>query len=75
MAGYVFDHWEVNGETFPENPISILVDRDIGITAVYKESVTPPPPPIPLKNIAIGLAVATAAVIGAGYALSKKKGD
>jgi len=57
MPTYKFDHWQINGETFTDNPLSIMVDRDLTVTAVYT-TVTPPPSACFIATAAYGTPLA-----------------
>jgi len=39
--GYEFDYWLIDGETRTENPLTIIVDRNLTLTAYFKEYVPP----------------------------------
>ena len=41
MAYYKFDHYEINGEAVYSNPVTISVDSDLIVQAVYVEDNTP----------------------------------
>ncbi len=42
-AGYNFDHWILDGETYTTNPLPILMDKDHTLTAYFSEEAPPPP--------------------------------
>jgi hypothetical protein len=67
-SGYTFNHWELDGANVGAvNPITVVMDRDHGLHAVFS-AVTPKPSMLPIL-VAIGLG---GLVIG-GYYLSKRK--
>jgi len=37
-AGWEFDHWEIDGENFSENPLTVTMNKDHNVKAVFKES-------------------------------------
>jgi hypothetical protein len=39
-TGFVFSHWTIDGEVINDNPMTITVDGDIVIGAIFKTSVT-----------------------------------
>jgi hypothetical protein len=41
--GYYFNHWELDGSIKTENPISVLMDRDHTLLAVFTEQPLAPP--------------------------------
>ena len=66
--GYLFDHWLIDGVTREtENPISVLMDKDHTLHAVFVEA---PPAPPPINMLALGLGVA--GVLGIAYYAAKK---
>lgn len=42
-SGYKFDQWELNGVSYPENPITVEITSDATLHAEF--SLPPPPPP------------------------------
>jgi hypothetical protein len=47
-SGYNFDHWELDGVNVgATNPISVTMDRDHTLNAVFVATAPPPPPPPP----------------------------
>lgn len=41
MTDYYFSHFEINGEVFFQNNLSIVVTEDLYVTAVYEMAATP----------------------------------
>ncbi|GAI22351.1 unnamed protein product, partial [marine sediment metagenome] len=67
--GYLFDHWLIDGVTREtENPISLLMDKDHTLHAVFVEA--PPVPPPKINMLALGLGVA--GMVGIAYYATKK---
>jgi len=54
--GYKFDHWELDGVVKSENPISILMDKDHMLLAVFSE--IPPPSRCFIATAAYGTSLA-----------------
>lgn len=44
MVTYYFNHWEINGQTSTVNPIRLVINKDLKVTAVYSTTPTPPAP-------------------------------
>jgi hypothetical protein len=68
-SGYTFNHWELDGANVgAANPITVVMDRDHSLHAVFS-AVTPKPSRLPIL-VAIGLG---AIAIGGLYYLSKRR--
>jgi hypothetical protein len=68
-SGYIFDHWLIDGITrATDNPISVLMDSDHTLAAVF---IVAPPIPSPYRNVAIAAGVA--GVAGLVYLGTRKK--
>ena len=68
QTGYIFNHWLLDGVVRSvNNPISVLMESDHTLTAVF---ITSPPVPRPLTKLY--LAIGAAAVAGIAY-LSQRK--
>ena len=63
-----FDHWELDGAIRTENPITITMDKDHTLLAVFAS--TPPPPPMPIGWMLIPVILGG---IFVGYLWSRKK--
>lgn len=50
-TGYVFDYWLVDDVAMYENPITVAVEKDLTITAYFKEIPPPPPPEVPPPEV------------------------
>lgn len=69
-AGYVFDHWEIDGVVSKENPTDVTMNSDQVIVAVF----SPPTPPVrPGVKIALAATGAVALVAVVGAALVKRR--
>ncbi|MBA7675626.1 hypothetical protein ES703_83862 [subsurface metagenome] len=67
--GYLFDHWLIDGVTREtENPISLLMDKDHTLQAVFIEAPpVPPPPKTRLLALSIGVAAVGVAYYSCGF--------
>jgi hypothetical protein len=44
LTGYTFDHWNLDGVAHSENPVTVLMDADHTLEAVFTAIVQPVPP-------------------------------
>lgn len=56
-TGYDFTRWELDGISSTQNPITVVMDKDHMLLAVF--TTTPPPPPEPTHTLAITSAPVT----------------
>jgi len=66
QTGYYFNHWELDGTTRTENPITISMNQDHTLLVVFSQA----PPPIPIGWILVPVLIGSVLV---GYLLTRKK--
>jgi uncharacterized repeat protein (TIGR02543 family) len=75
-SGYTFNHWELDGANVgPTNPITITMDSNHNLHAVFSAAPTPPPTPPPTKPSILPILAAIgvgALIIGGLYYLVAK---
>ncbi len=57
FAGYVFDHWDINGETFTTPTAKVTVNSNTVASLYFRSTATPPPTSSPVPPSTVQLTV------------------